>query len=82
MISANTPTDCFETFPFPLNTDSPEDIGECYYAHRQSIMFTRQGGLTDTYNHFHDTHEHSAGIVKLHELHKEMDEAVAHAYVF
>ena len=43
-------------------------------------MLANQEGLTKTYNHFHDPHEHSADIVKLRELHKEMDEAVAHAY--
>ncbi len=75
-----TPSDCFETFPFPLNTDSLEDIGERYYTHRQSIMLANQEGLTKTYNHFHDQDEHSADILKLRELHKEMDEAVAHAY--
>ncbi len=73
-------TDCFETFPFSYNTDSLEDIGERYYTHRQSIMLARQEGLTKTYNHFHDQDEHSADIVKLRELHKEMDEKVAHAY--
>jgi hypothetical protein len=75
-----TPSDCFETFPFPLNTNSLNDIGERYYTHRQSIMLARQEGLTKTYNHFHDPHEHAADILKLRELHKEMDEAVAHAY--
>jgi hypothetical protein len=75
-----TPSDCFETFPFPLNTDNLEAIGERYYTHRQSIMLANQEGLTKTYNRFHDPHEHSAEIVKLRELHKEMDEAVAHAY--
>ncbi len=75
-----TPSDVFETFPFPLNTDSLEDIGERYYTHRQSIMLANQEGLTKTYNRFHDQDEHSADILKLRELHKEMDEAVAHAY--
>ena len=75
-----TPSDCFETFPFPLNTDSLEDIGERYYTHRQSIMQANQEGLTKTYNRFHDQDEQSADILKLRELHKEMDEAVAHAY--
>jgi hypothetical protein len=75
-----TPTDVFETFPFPLNIGSLEAIGERYYTHRQSIMLANQEGLTKTYNHFHDPHEYSAEIVKLRELHKEMDEAVAHAY--
>ena len=68
------------TFPFPLNTDSLEDIGERYHTHRQSIMLANQEGLTKTYNRFHDPDEHSADILKLRELHKEMDEAVAHAY--
>jgi hypothetical protein len=75
-----TPTDCFETFPFPLNMDSLEDIGERYYTHRQAIMLTRQEGLTKTYNRFHNPQELAADIVKLRELHKEMDEAVAAAY--
>jgi len=49
-----SPTDGFETFPFPENTDTLETIGETYYTHRQTIMQTRQEGLTKTYNRFHD----------------------------
>jgi hypothetical protein len=75
-----TPSDVFETFPFPLDTTSLEDIGACYYTHRQSIMQARQEGLTDTYNRFHRESETVADIVNLRELHKEMDEAVAQAY--
>jgi hypothetical protein len=75
-----TPSDVFEKFPFPLDISSLEDIGERYYTHRQSIMQTRQEGLTDTYNRFHRESETAADIVKLRELHKEMDEAVARAY--
>jgi hypothetical protein len=29
-----TPSDCFETFPFPDNLCDLEDIGERYYQHR------------------------------------------------
>jgi hypothetical protein len=75
-----TPSDCFETFPFPFNIDNLNDIGERYHTYRQSIMLTNQEGLTKTYNRFHDPHEPTADIVKLRELHKEMDQAVAHAY--
>lgn len=75
-----SPSDCFETFPFPPTTESLDDIGERYYAHRQSIMLARQEGLTKTYNRFHDQRERAADIVQLRALHKEMDEAVAHAY--
>ncbi len=57
-----------------------DDIGEHYYTHRQSIMLTRQEGLTKTYNRFHDPHENDKDIITLRELHKEMDEAVAKAY--
>lgn len=75
-----TPSDCFETFPFPEIKNRLEDIGERYYTHRQSIMLARQEGLTKTYNRFHDPKEIAADIVKLRELHREMDEAVAKAY--
>jgi hypothetical protein len=43
-------------------------------------MLTRQEGLTKTYNRFHNLQELAADIVKLRELHQEMDEAVAAAY--
>ncbi|MGL5833855.1 MAG: Eco57I restriction-modification methylase domain-containing protein, partial [Waterburya sp.] len=87
-------SDCFETFPFPvcnkgfsLESSSPErlitdleTIGETYYNHRQAIMQTRQEGLTKTYNRFHDPAETSEDIIKLRQLHVEMDYAVAQAY--
>ncbi|HLI71204.1 MAG TPA: DNA methyltransferase [Ktedonobacteraceae bacterium] len=75
-----TPSDCFETFPFPLDTGGLESIGERYYQHRQSIMQARQEGLTATYNRFHNPREQAEDIVQLRELHREMDEAVAAAY--
>jgi hypothetical protein len=75
-----TPTDCFETFPFPTSTSTLEEIGEKYYTHRQSIMKTRQEGLTKTYNRFHNAEETAADIQQLRSLHIEMDNAVAAAY--
>jgi hypothetical protein len=75
-----TPSDCFETFPFPINTTTLEDIGERYHTHRQSIMLARQEGLTKTYNRFHNPDEQASDIIRLRELHREMDEAVARAY--
>jgi hypothetical protein len=75
-----TPTDCFETFPFPNNPRELDDIGERYYLHRQSIMLSYQEGLTKTYNRFHDPQETAEDITKLRVLHQEMDEAVAMAY--
>jgi hypothetical protein len=75
-----TPSDCFETFPFPSNMIGLDDIGERYYNHRQSIMLARQEGLTKTYNRFHNPAETARDIITLRDLHREMDEAVAHAY--
>lgn len=75
-----TPSDCFDTFPFPTDTNTLNDIGERYYTHRQSIMLRRQEGLTKTYNRFHDPAESAPDIVALRELHRELDEAVACAY--
>ncbi len=75
-----TPSDCFETFPFPTSTANLEEIGDRYYNHRQNIMQTRQEGLTKTYNRFHNPDETAADIQQLRELHIEMDNAVAAAY--
>ncbi len=75
-----TPSDCFETFPFPLSLNGLDDIGESYYKHRQSIMLKSKEGLTQTYNRFHDPLENDKDIITLRELHREMDEAVAKVY--
>ncbi len=75
-----TPSDCFETFPFPADTAALESIGERYSTYRQSIMLSRQEGLTATYNRFHNREETSEDIRKLRGLHVEMDYAVAQAY--
>jgi hypothetical protein len=76
-----TPTDCFETFPFPAKlSPSLEQIGERYYSHRRKIMLDREEGLTKTYNRFHDPDDTADDIAKLRQLHVEMDQAVAVAY--
>jgi hypothetical protein len=75
-----TPSDCFETFPFPVFLAGVDDIGKHYYQHRQSIMQTRQEGLTKAYNRFHNPAEISPDIAEFRRLHIEMDQAVAAAY--
>jgi len=79
------PRDCFETFPFPNLTDhgsrsTLDALGETYHEHRRQIMLARQEGLTATYNRFHNPAEAAADIVRLRELHVQMDQAVAAAY--
>ncbi|MGY6217088.1 Eco57I restriction-modification methylase domain-containing protein [Methylolobus aquaticus] len=53
-----SPSDCFETFPFPAGlwlADNPAlaDIGERYHEHRRALMRQLWLGLTDIYNLFH-----------------------------
>ena len=75
-----SPSDCFETFPFPANLSSLHSIGARYHAHRQNLMLSRNEGLTKTYNRFHSDGETAADVVKFRELHIEMNRAVVDAY--
>ena len=78
-----TPSDCFRTFPFPAGFKSnllPEAAGEAYHDFRARLMIDRQEGLTKTYNRFHARGESAPDIVRLRQLHADMDRAVLHAY--
>ena len=77
-----TPSDCFETFPFPYEFESNAllEAGRNYYEFRADLMIRNNEGLTDTYNRFHDPNETQADILRLRELHATMDSAVLQAY--
>ena len=78
-----TPSDCFETFPFPpgYETDPAlEAAGQTYHDHRAALMVAANEGMTKTYNRFHKSDERSEPIRRLRELHDEMDRAVLRAY--
>jgi hypothetical protein len=89
-----TPSDCFDTFPFPFPVSMPdanapalgatrqslESIGERYHQFRAELMIANNEGLTSTYNRFHDPAETSPGLLELRRLHGEMDQAVLQAY--
>jgi type I restriction-modification system DNA methylase subunit len=91
-----SPSDCFETFPFPTAlldsfADDPahedtrqslEAIGERYHQFRAELMVSNNEGLTSTYNRFHDPAETSSGLHELRRLHGEMDQAVLAAYAW
>ena len=77
------PNDCFDTFPFPRDwhqESALEQAGKLYYEYRADLMVRNNEGLTTTYNRFHDPDEHAPDILKLRELHAEMDCAVLTAY--
>jgi hypothetical protein len=78
-----TPSDCFETFPFPVDYEENSSLdatGKTYYEFRADLMVRNNEGLTKTYNHFHDAEERSPDILNLRELHTAMDRAVLDAY--
>ena len=77
-----TPSDCFETFPFPNNwtyNGALERAGEAYYKYRASLMVEERQGLTAIYSRFHEPNESSARIITLRTLHSRMDAAVLEA---
>ena len=78
-----TPSDCFETFPFPDDWETHrglEDAGRAYHDFRAALMERNGEGLTRTYNRFHDRYEHDPEIVTLRSLHAAVDRAVLDAY--
>jgi hypothetical protein len=89
-----SPTDCFETFSFPVSLldsaasdpilgaqrHSLEAIAKRYHQFRAELMVANNEGLTSTYNRFHDPSETSDGILELRSLHQQMDQAVLKAY--
>ncbi len=78
-----TPSDCFETFPFPDNWETHPDLeaaGKAYHDFRAALMVERNEGLTKTYNRFHDPNEAAPDITQLRTLHTAMDRAVLNAY--
>ena len=77
------PSDCFETFPFPVGFEtSPalETAGHAYHEHRAALMVARNEGMTKTYNRFHDSGETAEDIQRLRDLHAAMDRAMLEAY--
>jgi hypothetical protein len=79
-----TPSDCFETFPFPPDFEHDptlEAAGEAYYRFRAELMVARDKGLTKTYNDFNDRRLRSDPEIQgLRDLHHAMDQAVLRAY--
>ena len=78
-----TPSDCFETFPFPEGwqlTPALEAAGKAYHDFRAALMIKNDEGLTKTCNRFHDPSEHDPRIAELRRLHAVMDRAVLDAY--
>jgi hypothetical protein len=78
-----TPSDSFQTFALPKGFEISPTLGpagQSYHSHRAALMIARNEGMTKIYNRFHDVNEHAPDIVRLRELHAQMDHAVLRAY--
>ena len=79
-----TPTDCFETFAFPVDFESNpalEDIGRAYYECRAQFMRISNKGLTAVYNRVNDPDSDWSDVRELRELHEIIDRAVLGATI-
>jgi hypothetical protein len=68
-----TPSDCFQTFPFPQQLTSDFETilvntGDLYYAERQALTIELKLGLTDLYNLFHTPNLAPAKLAKASKL--------------
>jgi hypothetical protein len=80
-----TPSKVFDTFPRPMPQDPTVGAalaraGEALDQVRSELMVRTNLGLTKTYNRVHDPEENDQGVVRLRELHVELDHAIRAAY--
>jgi len=75
-----TPSDVFETFPFPADMAPLEAPGEEMETARNAVMQRRWIGLTKTYNLVNDPDCTDADVQALRDTHIALDLAVLAAY--
>ncbi len=76
-----TPSDCFETFPFPNAEEARvAEIMTRLDSFRRDMMASRNLGLTKLYNRIHAPADRDTDIGTLRDAHAELDRAVCDAY--
>ena len=75
-----TATEVLETFPFPANRVGLFEMGSQYRRVRQTCKERTGDGLTGVYNRLHSPNEVDECILRLRQLHADLDNAVAAAY--
>ncbi len=78
-----TPSDVFDTFPQPENTERLQKAGRILDVDRREIMVRRDLGLTKLYNLVNDPEFSDVmdrDVAHLREIHIEIDRAVMEAY--
>ena len=73
-------TDVFETLPLADPTPLLGELAEELSGQRSQVMRERALGLTKTYNLVHDPAVSDRKIVRLREIHEQIDHAVLAAY--
>ncbi|RDB46379.1 Eco57I restriction-modification methylase domain-containing protein [Tsukamurella tyrosinosolvens] len=75
------PSDVFETFAQPCETERLQQIGRILENERREIMIRRELGLTSLYNIVNDPlHVGDRDVERMREIHVEVDAATAEAY--
>lgn len=75
-----SPSDVFETFPFPPETASLTSTGETLEHLQRAALSARSLGTTDLYNLVHQKSEPAQDIEAIRQAHVAVDKAVAEAY--
>jgi len=75
-----TPSDCFETFPFPVETGAIASTMKQIDELRTSLMRDSDIGLTVVYNRVHSESDDAPAIRLLRKLHADLDQAMCDAY--
>jgi hypothetical protein len=75
-----TPSDCYDTFPFPSPSTALQAVGEGYHSERAAMTRRRGEGLTQLYKQFHDATVQEDDIKRLRELHTDLDTKVVRIY--
>ena len=75
-----TPTDCFQTFPFPSATDQLWKIGKNYELFRLRLLTERNIGLTKLYGTMNDPAALNPQMDDFRELHRQLSLEMLCAY--
>jgi hypothetical protein len=74
------PSQVLEPLPFPEETPELTIVGREYHDFRAALMVRNGEGQTIAYNHFDNAANRTSDIIRLRDLHQEMDRAVLRAY--
>jgi hypothetical protein len=74
--------DCFDTFPFPEATKKLDSLGRDLDALQREIAIEKNIGLTKLYTLVNTASCNDVDVVKLREIHEQIDREVIKAYGF